>query len=154
MKSPNRAAGVPSGIANIGHECPTIDTPRTIVSAGLVIAMIVLSCVASGAIYTAILRPSGERSPMPIYGEGLILPAEPRLEGIEKMSAATSTRTDDQLQKYGWVDREKRIVHIPIQRAMDLAIERDWLRGAKPTQNSAPNQTDLPKTSSDKSSAR
>jgi hypothetical protein len=154
MKSSTRAAGVPSGIANIGHECPTVDTPRTLVSAALVITMIVLSCVASGAVYTAILRPPNERSPTPITGKGLVLPNEPRLEGIEKMSAATPTPIDDHLQKYGWVDREKKIVHIPIQRAMDLAIERGWLRGAKPTRNSAPNQTDSPKTSADKSSMR
>src|SRR5258705_12821172 len=100
--------------------------------------MLVLTCVASGAIYKSILRLPNKRSPTPINGEGLILPAEPRLEGIEKMSAATSTPIDDHLQKYGWVDREKKIVHIPIQLAMDLAIESDWLRGAKPTQTLAP----------------
>jgi hypothetical protein len=116
--------------------------------------MIVLSCVASGAIYRAILRPPNERSPTPITGEGLVLPNAPRLEGIEKMSAATSAPIDDHLQKYGWVDREKKIVHIPIQRAMDLAIERDWLRAAKPTQNLAPKPTDSPKTSADKNSAQ
>jgi hypothetical protein len=92
------------------------------------------------------LRPPDDRSPTPINGKGLVLPNAPRLEGIEKMSAATPTATNDQLQKYGWVDREKKIVHIPIQRAMDLAIKRDWLPSAKPTQNSS-------KTSTDKSSS-
>jgi hypothetical protein len=63
------------------------------------------------------------------------------------MSAATSAPIDDQLQKYGWVDREKKIVHIPIQRAMDLAIERGMLPSATPTQNS-------PKQSTDKNSSQ
>jgi hypothetical protein len=41
------------------------------------------------------------------------------------MSAATPTATDDQLQKYAGLIAK--IVHIPIQQAMDLAVERDWL---------------------------
>jgi hypothetical protein len=112
------------------------------VSAALIVATIILCCVASGPIYTAILRPPNERSPTPINGEGLVLPDAPRLEGIEKMSAATSAPIDNHLQKYGWVDREKKIIHIPIQRAMDLAIERDWLPGTTPTQNSPTKSTD------------
>jgi hypothetical protein len=88
------------------------------------------------------LRPPGDRSPTPINGKGLVLPNAPLLEGIEKMSAATSAPIDDHLQKYGWVDREKKIVHIPIQRAMDLAVERDWLPSAMPTQSSQKKATD------------
>jgi hypothetical protein len=153
MRTPSHA-DVPSVNTNVGHETPSVDTRGTLASAALVITTIVLCCLASGPIYRATLRRPGDRSPTPINGKGLILPAEPRLEGIEKMSAATSAPIDDHLQKYGWVDREKKIVHIPIQRAMDLAIERDWLRAAKPTQNLAPKPTDSPKTSADKNSAQ
>ena len=32
---------------------------------------------------------------------------------------------DARLSGYGWVDRRQRLVHIPIERAMDLAAERD-----------------------------
>ena len=101
-----------------------------------VIATVVLSCMASRAIYSRLLLPPADRSSTPLYGEGLTLPAEPRLEGIEMMSvsgAAASAANEDRLQKYGWVDREKKIVHIPIQRAMELAIERGWLRTAHPS---------------------
>jgi hypothetical protein len=85
-----------------------------------------------------------------LYGEGLTLPAEPRLEGIEMMSAsttATSSTNDDRLQSYGWTNREKRTIHVPIQRAMDLAVERDWLHGAATTQNESPRRIDTSKTS-------
>jgi hypothetical protein len=146
MRSPTRAA-VSSVSTNVDHESPTVETRGTLVSAALVITTIVLCCVASGPIYTAMLRRPDDRSPTPISGRGLVLPNAPRLEGIEKMSAATPTATDDQLQKYGWVDREKKIVHIPIQRAMDLAIEREWLHSTTPTQNS-------PKKSTDKNSSQ
>ena len=43
--------------------------------------------IVSREVYSGLLRPSSERSPTPLYGEGLVLPAEPRLEGIEMMSA-------------------------------------------------------------------
>jgi hypothetical protein len=103
------------------------------------------------------LHRPGDRSPTPLYGEGLTLPVEPRLEGIEMMSAgstAPSFVNNDRLQRYGWIDREKKTVHIPIQRAMDLAIERDWLRSTAPTQNEPPKHIDAPKTSAATDSTR
>ena len=73
------------------------------------------------------------------------------------MSAGSTTISpvnDDRLQKYGWINREKNTVHIPIQRAMDLAIERGWLRSAAPTQNEPPQHIDTPKTSAATDSAK
>jgi hypothetical protein len=46
---------------------------------------------------------------------------------------ATGQATEEErLQKYGWVDRDKKIVRIPIEQAMKLAIEQGWLRSAAP----------------------
>ncbi len=33
-------------------------------------------------------------------------------------------REDAALESYGWVDREKGVVHIPVERAMELLVER------------------------------
>jgi hypothetical protein len=157
MSTPTRVAEVPFGAANIHHEQPTIDTPRTLFSAAVVIATVVLSCVASRAIYTALLRQSNDRSRTPLYGDGLILPTEPRLEGIEMMSAAgtaTSADNDNRLQTYGWTDRDKKIVRIPIQRAMELAVERGWLRGTIPATSNGPKRPDNSKTSDENKSAQ
>jgi len=157
MRSQPRAAYDPSGLKDDHHEGPAIDTARTLFSAGVVIATVILSCVASRAIYSALfLRPS-DRSPTPLYGEGLTLPAEPRLEGIQMMSALSADKSpanDDQLQNYGWIDRNRKIVHIPIQRAMDLAIERGWLQSAAPKQDQTLKQIDSPTISSESRSAR
>jgi hypothetical protein len=152
MTRPTRAAGIPSGIANLHHEGPTIDIARTLFSAAVVVATVLLSCVASRAIYTVLLRHTSDRSRTPLHGEGLILPVEPRLEGIEMMSAvgaASSAANDDRLQTYGWIDREKKIVRIPIQRAMELAVERGWLRSMLPTRDNGPKRTDNSKTSAE-----
>jgi hypothetical protein len=124
-------------IGKLHHEAPGIDLRGTFLSAAFVVGMVILSCIAGRQVYRLLLHPSSERSATPLYGEGLALPVEPRLEGIEMMTAANTTSTattnTDALNRYGWIDREKRIVRIPIQRAMELAIERGWLRSAIPS---------------------
>jgi hypothetical protein len=53
------------------------------------------------------------------------LPPEPRLEGIETAPVQrTEQEAEARLHRYGWVDREKGIVHMPIQEAMQLLLER------------------------------
>src|SRR5438132_4494267 len=60
------------------------------------------------------------------------MPANPDAQAGALQSTATS---DDALQQlratedallntYGWIDRENGVVHIPIQRAMDLVLQR------------------------------
>lgn len=157
MRSQPRAVDAPSDLKDGHHEGPAIDTARTLFWAGVVIATVVLSCLASRAVYSALFLGPSDRSPTPLYGEGLTLPAEPRLEGIEMMSAAsagTSPANDDRSQKYGWIDRDKKTVHIPIQRAMDLAIERGWLRNTSPIQDQTSKHIDSSKTSAENKSAR
>jgi hypothetical protein len=135
MSKPTTAIPELSDTFNVHYEEPAIDTPRTLFSGALIIGAVVLSCIASGAVYSRLLHPADERSGTPLNGEGLILPAEPRLEGVETMSGTgdrASAAEDDRLQKYGWMDHEKKIVHVPIRRAMELAIERGWFRSAAP----------------------
>ena len=53
------------------------------------------------------------------------LPAGPRLQvvpglDLREMKAAE----DDRLSGYGWVDEGGRVVHIPIEKAMDVVVEQ------------------------------
>ncbi|HKC62013.1 MAG TPA: hypothetical protein VKB86_00140 [Pyrinomonadaceae bacterium] len=45
------------------------------------------------------------------------------------------------LESYGWVDRSQGIVHIPVERAIDLLIERGLPKTQQTTQNAAGNQS-------------
>ena len=60
------------------------------------------------------------------------LPAGPRLQvvpglDLNEMHAAE----EDRLDSYGWVDEDGRVVHIPIERAIDAALEQGYpTRGA------------------------
>jgi hypothetical protein len=114
-----------------GHESPEVDVARTILSTAAVAATVVITCIVSRWVFFGLVKPLGERSATPLYGDGLVLPPAPRLEGIEMMSDLPLNNEQvaavRQLQTYGWADRDKRLVRIPIERAMQLAIERDWL---------------------------
>jgi len=101
--------------------------------AALVLATVVILaiCVAIFNYYTARTGGNqGEIPPLPLAERGKLPPA-PRLEGLEKVTEAESSpETDTPPHDYGWVDEEKRMVRIPIARAMQLALKR--LHGAAP----------------------
>jgi hypothetical protein len=93
--------------------------------------MIILSAIVSHWVFYAYLQPIGERSATRLSGEGLVLPPSPQLEGVEMMSGTEAntapSATAQHLQTYGWIDRDKRLIRVPIDRAMKIAIERNWL---------------------------
>jgi hypothetical protein len=65
--------------------------------------------------------------------------AHPRLEAIKQAPAAVSgvperrlyAAQEELLRSYGWVDREHRIIRIPIDRAMAIMVEKGMLPAAK-----------------------
>ena len=61
------------------------------------------------------------------------LPPEPRLQvaakaDLDRLRAAENER----LERYGWVDRDRGVAHIPIERAMKLLSERGLPGWPKP----------------------
>ncbi len=69
------------------------------------------------------------------------LPPEPRLQvhPVEDLNRARMEQ-EDLLNSYGWTDRATGKVRIPIDRAMDLIIERGL-----PTRPNAPHAENVPK---------
>ena len=73
------------------------------------------------------------------------LPPAPRLQ-IEPRSDLRTYLEHEQrrLSTYGWVDQNAGVVHIPIERAMDLLLQRGLptrqpaVQGAKPPERSKP----------------
>lgn len=135
MSAGSHTADSGPSAGNTSHETPGVDMRLTLFSAAGIVATVIVGCIISGAIYGVKLRPASERSPTPLDGKGLSPPAGPRLEGIELMSGpredAVPAAAADRLKTYGWVDRQEGIVRIPIQRAIELAIERHWLPTTK-----------------------
>jgi len=75
---------------------------------------------------------------------------QPRLEESERnqLRAVTDSQ-DSQLEGYDWVDKNKGIVRIPIERAMDLIAERDLPvrpASATPTGSAEPAKGKAPRS--------
>jgi hypothetical protein len=52
-------------------------------------------------------------------------PPEPRLQNTPTRDYARfRQQQEEQLNSYGWVDRQKEVVHIPVSRAMELLLDR------------------------------
>jgi hypothetical protein len=116
--------------ANTGtqnHERRDVDVPALFTIAFLLL----LSCVAIFIVVTVMMRYFKAHEPAVTSGQANI-PAtrthefpEPRLE-VKPGASLTELRAaeDADLNSYGWVDRNTGTVRIPIDRAMQLLIDR------------------------------
>ncbi len=110
----------------LGHE-PRDLPVRGIALFGIafLIVMALVLVVATGTQF-AFARQLNIHIPSNLQGAPIpALPPEPRLETVpgETMDQLRAAE-DKQLQTYGWVDKNAGITHIPIDRAMDLLIQR------------------------------
>lgn len=84
-----------------------------------------LADLAVAAIQSAFKRHAAESSAVaPPFATGLKYPA-PRLE-ISRSEELQAVRGREELlvKSYGWVDRKAGVVRIPVERAIDLLVER------------------------------
>jgi hypothetical protein len=105
-----------------GHE-PYEERIRPVVlfaaslTAGTLVILLAMKLVAN-----ALEREAHEGShPIHPLAEATLLPPEPRLQETPALDLATlRNREQERLSTYGWIDRQAGVVHIPIERAMEL----------------------------------
>ena len=107
----------------------------------LVISAIIVH-VGLAAMYWLLVRESTERVDTQRYPLAVNtpprLPAEPRLQQFPRNELYDfRTKENQQLHSYGWVDKNAGTVHIPIDDAMRLMLERNIL-------TSRPSNTNTP----------
>jgi len=89
--------------------------------------------VGLGVMYELLIRQAIEtEQPYPLaVAQGERLPPAPRLQQFPR-NELSQFRVDEQnlLERYGWMNRGAGIVHIPIEEAMRLTIERGLLTSA------------------------
>jgi hypothetical protein len=118
---------IPEESLQLGYEVRDADV-KAILWFGLILAVVlVVVAVIIGLLYGFLGIRYVERAspPPPLLEEAQGLPPQPRLqrdpvEDMEQMQA----ENEAVLNSYGWVDEEAGIVHIPIERAMELTLER------------------------------
>lgn len=108
-----------------GYERSDANIRRLVFSIAGLFVLLAAVLVAMGLMFAYLARqekPGPARSPV---AQGRELPPQPRLEttpygDLTMMRAAE----DAKLSSYGWVDRQAGVVRIPIDRAIELTLER------------------------------
>ncbi len=107
-----------------GHERTDAHVPA--LAKGLLgLSILVLVSIGLMAWMFDFLADRGERRPAPAMATQRVIPPSPRLQ-VTPSRDVERLRADEEkaLSTYGWVDRNAGVVRIPIDRAMDLLVER------------------------------
>ena len=102
---------------------PEVPPYARFIAIGMAVSAVSIFAVV-GLLYTYIYQQSTP-STSPVFVDSGILPPEPRLQitpaaDLEQHRA----REETAIRTYGWIDRESGVVRIPVERAMELLIER------------------------------
>ena len=108
-----------------GHETRDVNLRLIVISLlGLTLLIIVSLLAVQGLLVFLNTQQAGNAAPLPPLAQEQ-MPPEPRLQAspVEDLSILRAEE-DAVLNNYGWVNKEAGVVHIPIERAMELTIER------------------------------
>ena len=112
-----------------------VDTRGVLLSGFWLAAGLIVSLVAMWGVFR-VLEKRQERVDKPLPPQVVVnlkrIPPEPRLEPDPlALRRELRAQEDALLKSYGWVDRTAGSVHIPIDRAMEIVLERG-VPGGKP----------------------
>jgi hypothetical protein len=157
----------------VAHSSPDdeyLETPpgstyeHTDASIGVIVKFLVWLAVSAvtihfglGAMYTMLVRQATEaepRYPLAVTQERRLPPA-PRLQQFPR-TELYRFRVEEQrlLDRYGWMNRDAGIVHIPIEEAMRLTVERGLLTSAPAPEGGARPASEAGLMPADSSSGR
>ncbi|MGH9338268.1 MAG: hypothetical protein ACRD1R_01425 [Acidobacteriota bacterium] len=97
---------------------------------GLFISVVVIHLVLAGMFFflDAMRQDTAE---LPVVG-GPMAPPEPRLQVSPSMDLDVfRAEIEAVLNSYGWVDQERGVARIPVEKAMDLILEKGLLSSAQ-----------------------
>ena len=126
-----------------GHE-PSDANIRNLIIFGVGLSLLVIAgLLVGGAVLHYFVGHQGLGPPASPFENVRTLPPEPHLQ----VSAPTDLKQykaaqDEILNNYGWVDQKAGIVRIPIDRAMDILLQKGL-----PVRGATPPKRDVPKTS-------
>ena len=109
------------------YEPRDVATRSVVLVAGAVVGLVVVSAVLMHGLLGSLWRSEAAASApaSPLAGYGPQTPPAPRRQPDPAGDiAALRNQQAAQLNGYGWVDRDKGVVRVPIARAMDLLVQR------------------------------
>jgi hypothetical protein len=106
-----------------GHEVADISGRRIALTAAGLVAVLIVVALAAFAV-RALLRPDRPSTQLPARASHPLTTA-PQLQNAPALDLdALHREKSAMLNEYRWIDRSKGVVQIPIERAMQLTIER------------------------------
>ena len=123
----SRYETVPHSGGAPGHE-ESDARVRPIAIVGLVVAVMVAVVLVLSVVFFRYFSSHGpEAPPNPMAAGQPTAPPNPRLEAMPSMEYRKLRAEEDRrLSSYGWVDRKTGRTHIPIDRAMELQLQRGF----------------------------
>jgi hypothetical protein len=125
--------------ADAGYETTDVNPWTLLGWVGLLAAVLVFSVVAAWVLFDVFAERAARRDPKvsPLAPAESQVPPEPRLLVKEHQDLVDVRKEEaDLLDTYGWVDKERGIVRIPIARAMEL-VAKEGLQ-SRPVPSKAP----------------
>jgi hypothetical protein len=125
--------------ANSGYETSDVSPGTLLAWVGFLAAVLVLSIVTAWVLFDVFAERAVRRDPRvsPLAPAESQVPPEPRLLVNEHHDLVVVRKQEQELlDTYGWVDKERGIVRIPIARAMEL-VGKEGLQ-SRPSPSNAP----------------
>jgi hypothetical protein len=125
-----------------GYEDSDVSVGRLVAFAGGVVALIVLGVLGSAAVFHFFVRHQPLGPPASPFEDIRAVPPEPRLQTTAPVELQ-HYRADQEkiLEGYGWVDSQAGIVRIPMDRAMDLLLQKGLPVRGSSSAESGPKKT-------------
>ncbi len=119
-----------------GYEDDDVSVRRLFAFAAGVAGLVIFGVVASAVVFHFFVRHQPLGPPASPFENTRSLPPEPRLQVTAPEDLKRyHTEQDAILKSYGWVDRDAGTVRIPIDRAMEILLQKGYpVRSAAPTE--------------------
>lgn len=126
---------------NIQHryEGDDVSFGRLLGFAAGVVALVVLGVLGSAAVFHFFIRHQPLGPPASPFEDVRPMPPAPRLQTTAPLDLKHYRDGQDEiLNSYGWVDSQSGVVRIPIDRAMEILLQKGYpVRGASPAASGA-----------------
>lgn len=118
---------IPEESLKLGYEVRDVNLRNLVWLTGILAGVVIVVFVVIGLLYNFLNYNQAARSapPPPLLEEAQGLPPGPLLQrNPQQDMQEMANEQDGILNNYGWVDKEAGVVRIPIERAMELTLER------------------------------
>jgi hypothetical protein len=122
-----------------GYEDSDVSVGRLLGFAGGLVALVVFGVVISAVVFHFFVRHQPLGPPASPFEDIRPLPPSPRLQTAAPLDLKHYREEQEKiLQSYGWVDPPAGIVRIPVDRAVDLLLQKGYpVRGSSPAEGGA-----------------